>query len=227
MDNSHMQSWMTLHSRRQIDLYDCREQDIDISDISWALARICRFNGHTSRFYSVACHCLGMAKYAIEMKLPTEVILKCLLHDAKEAYYGDITKPVQKLLGIKWEWSWEQSVAKAVAKRFFRHPDAVIDTRTVKELDDLFCLVEGYVLIGGHLWEAAHATASVSPENWARVEKIVKSFDYGQDFGRVVCEYSEAVRYWHHVWLKENSTFKVEELTNAEDTPETADSPQG
>ena len=227
MDNSCMQSWMTLHSRRQIDLYDCREQDIDISDISWALARICRFNGHTSRFYSVACHCLGMAKYAIEMKLPTEVILKCLLHDAKEAYYGDITKPVQKLLGIKWEWSWEQSVSKAIAKRFFNDREAVIDTRTVKEIDDLFCLVEGYVLIGGHLWEAAHATAGVSPENWARVEKIVKSFDYGQDFGRVVCEYSEAVRYWHHVWLRENSMFKIEELVDAEDTPETADPAQG
>lgn len=219
--------WMTLHSRRQVDLSDCREQDIDISDIAWSLTRICRFNGHTSRFYSVACHCLGMAKYAVELKLPTDVILKCLLHDAKEAYYGDITKPVQTLLGIKWEWSWEQSVAKAVAKRFFNDREAVIDTRTVKEIDDLFCLVEGYTLIGGHLWEAAQATANIASETWGRVERIVKSFDYAQDFARVVCEYSDAVRYWHHVWLKENYTFKLEEVANAADTPETADPTQG
>lgn len=63
---------------------------IDINDIAHALSRICRFNGHTREFYSVAEHSWKGATY-----ISDEYKLAMLLHDASEAYLCDIPSPVK------------------------------------------------------------------------------------------------------------------------------------
>lgn len=65
----------------------------DIKEISFALSNINRYNGHVG-CYSVAEHCVRVAR-----QLPDELMLAGLLHDAHEAYYGDITAPLKRLLG--------------------------------------------------------------------------------------------------------------------------------
>lgn len=62
-------------------------------DIAHALSRIPRFNGHTTAFYSVAQHSLLVQQFASSRVRPY-----ALLHDAHEAYTGDIATGVKSFL---------------------------------------------------------------------------------------------------------------------------------
>lgn len=66
---------------------------VAIEDIAHGLAYLCRFNGQTREFYSVAQHSLIVAS-----QVPAELRLAALLHDAAEAYLGDMVKPLKVLL---------------------------------------------------------------------------------------------------------------------------------
>jgi 5'-deoxynucleotidase YfbR-like HD superfamily hydrolase len=66
---------------------------IAIEDIAHGLAYQCRFNGQTREFYSVAQHSLIVASL-----VPPRLRLAALLHDAAEAYLGDMVKPLKVLL---------------------------------------------------------------------------------------------------------------------------------
>jgi hypothetical protein len=73
---------------------------INIHDIAISLAHNSHFNGHSRRFFSVAQHCvMVMEEYANDQpdSLP-EMKLLALLHDASEAYTGDIIKPLKVLI---------------------------------------------------------------------------------------------------------------------------------
>ena len=85
--------FITTRSGRQVSLLNPQYSQIDIGDIAHGLAYQCRFNGQTSRFYSIAQHCLMVASI-----LPDHLKLAGLLHDAAEAYIGDVVQPLKVLL---------------------------------------------------------------------------------------------------------------------------------
>jgi len=80
-------------SGRRVALLNPSPSQIVIGDIAHGLAHQCRFNGQTSKFYSVAQHSVLVASI-----LPRELRLAGLLHDASETYLGDVVQPLKELL---------------------------------------------------------------------------------------------------------------------------------
>lgn len=93
-------TWMQTFAGKAVDLADPKPETICLDDIAHALSRICRYTGHTRRHYSVAEHCILISR-ALERDYPDEpaLWLSGLLHDAHEAYAGDISSPMHLALG--------------------------------------------------------------------------------------------------------------------------------
>ena len=93
---------------------DPRPEEIVAEDIAHALANICRFTGHCSRFYSVAQHSVLCSDL-----VPHEYKLWAPLHDASEAYLCDVPRPLKKLEGFaEFYKAAEGDLMYAVAERF-------------------------------------------------------------------------------------------------------------
>lgn len=83
---------------------------ICIEDIAHSLSLLCRFNGHCKRFYSVAEHSVWVSRL-----VPPEYALWGLLHDAGEAYFGDVMSPLKPYLNQRFI---ERGLTEAVAEAF-------------------------------------------------------------------------------------------------------------
>lgn len=97
--------------------------DIHIEDIAHSLSMQCRYNGHTDRFYSVAEHC-----FILSHTVSPENAQWALLHDAGEAYIGDMVYPLKQVIP---EFTHiEATIMEAVCVKFglvFNQPDQVTD----------------------------------------------------------------------------------------------------
>jgi uncharacterized protein len=90
-------NWMQTYSGRAFWPLDPRAEEIDPLDIAHALGMLCRYGGHVRRFYSVAEHCVLMSEWAEKVAGP-KVALWALLHDATEAYVGDMVRPLKQMM---------------------------------------------------------------------------------------------------------------------------------
>ena len=68
---------------------------IEIADIAHGLAHHCRFGGHAATYYSVGQHSCVVADAVRERGADRDTVLHALLHDASEAYLGDLPHPVK------------------------------------------------------------------------------------------------------------------------------------
>ena len=117
--------WMQTFTGRQFWPLDPRPEDVRIEDIAHALSMLCRYGGHSLRFYSVAEHCCILHDYA-----PPEFKAWALMHDASEAYLVDVPRPLKPhLTGYK---AAERGVMDAVCARFGLD---VEEPPEVKEID--------------------------------------------------------------------------------------------
>lgn len=86
-------TWILTRTGRRFDLLEPTALMVEPADIAHSLGRQCRFNGHTNPHYSVAQHC-----YIVADLVPADHQLAALLHDAAEAYAGDLVSPLKALL---------------------------------------------------------------------------------------------------------------------------------
>lgn len=104
-------SWILTQSGARVDLASPSRMMITAEDIAHGLANLCRFNGHTREFYSVAQHSVLASTL-----VPKEHRLATLLHDATEAYVGDMVRPMKELLPDFARL--EQGLWRTIAERF-------------------------------------------------------------------------------------------------------------
>jgi 5'-nucleotidase len=128
-------SALETRSGQAVDLVRPDPDTIRWSDITTALANTCRYGGHVSRYYSVAEHSVLVADLLAYGNGSLEIQLAGLLHDAAEAYCGDLIGPLKWVLtrdngGMSSSQYTliEQSFDRAIAKHFdidpalFSHP---------------------------------------------------------------------------------------------------------
>lgn len=88
-------TWSQTYSGHKFDILNPDRDAIVIEDIAHSLALINRFNGHTKWPYSVAQHSV-----LVSQLVPEQYALHGLMHDAAEAYLGDIPKPWKSYVSI-------------------------------------------------------------------------------------------------------------------------------
>ena len=111
-------------SGRRVNPLDPDLDQLDIEDIARALGNLCRFGGHCRTFYSVAQHSVIVSQLVEERGGDAEDVFAALMHDAAEAYLGDMPHPLKhrSALGAAFREAEEQLEA-AIRERFAIKPD--------------------------------------------------------------------------------------------------------
>lgn len=104
--------FVSTYSGNKLFLASPAVDDVCIMDIAHHLAGINRFSGATTVPYSVAQHCVH-----VSYLVPQGYELAGLLHDAAEAYLGDMVKPLKLFLGEEIS-ALESNVMNVIAEKF-------------------------------------------------------------------------------------------------------------
>jgi uncharacterized protein len=163
------------------------EADVRVIDVAASLAKQCRFNGHTTAFYSVAQHSV-LASCYVGQFLSTEsddelrllTAQAALFHDAAEAYLGDIASPLRDLFsGYD---AAEKNIDDRVRSRLgFRVSDEI--QRAVKAIDMDLLLTEKRDLLKPAEWPnpptGQPLSFKIRPWNWEKAQAVfLKRFDF-------------------------------------------------
>ncbi len=165
--------WILTRSGLQLYYLHPELEDFTIGDITHALGMLCRFTGHVSRFYCVAQHSVLVAaivrhtldKEGVDPKSVEywDQTLAALLHDAAEAYVGDLSSPLKSAIRGKYKWV-ETGIIRKIFERY--GIDWAYYNQMVKEADYHACLIERKELIPPSLlWPVTEKLLFKLPKN--------------------------------------------------------------
>lgn len=117
-----MPTFMTTVSGKEVNPAAPTPGDISLGDIATGLSHTPRFGGQTKKVMSVAQHSVHVYQL-----VPLEHRLQGLMHDAAEAYLGDMIYPVKLLVPQfkELELKWAMAIATAVGYDHVLH-EAVV-----------------------------------------------------------------------------------------------------
>lgn len=120
-----MGDWCTSYTGKRFYPADARPRDVDVRDVAHALSQVCRFGGHTPVPYSVAQHSV-----IVSYTCKPEHALIGLMHDAPEAYVGDLMSAVKKSVHgfreMEHDWAWAIGQALGIGLAIVELPPDVI-----------------------------------------------------------------------------------------------------
>lgn len=166
-------TWLITRTGAKFDLKHVAPLSISSLDIAHSLANINRFNGHTCRPYSVAEHSLLVVEIMerdMGLRRPG-VLLAGLLHDAHEAYTGDMSTPMKQLIDGCTQGAWrreEQRIEHAVLQRFGLLANAQAHHGQIKHADMMALATEKRDLMTptGDEWPCLQG---VAPAGWVNL----------------------------------------------------------
>lgn len=149
-----------VYSGKEIDILNIKSDDVDIFDIAHSLSNICRFNGHTSSFYSVAEHSVR-GTYLLNERREKQLFL---LHDAAEAYFGDIVRGIKYITQLRDIFKTIERRIEIAVLEHFGIPGPVSDELTyrLKYADDTMLRTEARDLFSG-LMQTFYTTTNAEP----------------------------------------------------------------
>lgn len=138
------------YTGEMFDMFLVDRAKINVEDIAHALSMLCRYGGHSHEFYSVAEHSVLMSRY-FEALGDNDLARAALLHDATEAYMGDLVRPI-KLQMPRYQ-EVEANLQFAIFNRFGLTWDMPL---AIKNADLRICNDERLVLMKQREWIIDH-----------------------------------------------------------------------
>ena len=130
-------NWIQTYSGAPFDFDNPEGHYFNVMDFAHALSMLCRYNGHTKRFYSVGEHLIRCSNL-----VPEKFAFEALMHDVSEAYMSDMPRPLKNIMG---EYkTLEVRIETAIAKQFNL---PVPMSPEVKECDNKILLIEREILM--------------------------------------------------------------------------------
>lgn len=123
---------------------------VRLEDVAAGLAHTCRFGGHCRQFYSVAHHSLHVSSELTDRGPRLQLL--ALLHDAGEAYLGDLARPVKAEFEA-FERA-ERRILEAVWTAFDVEPPTDAEWEVVMAADDRLLAYEASELLADGSWAA-------------------------------------------------------------------------
>lgn len=138
--------------------------EFDVHDIAHALANNCRYTGHVRRRYSVAEHCVLVSFIMEDQKMGNP--FEGLMHDAHEAYMGDMASPWKRLLP---DYNLHEARIELAMRRWAKLPDKI--SKEAKLADYAALILEARVLLPSKAvgW-------GLSPEIVALADKVQNDY---------------------------------------------------
>lgn len=119
-----------------IDLNNVSEYKFTVEEIADLLSHVKRFNGYGM---DVASHSLWVARTLYYITGNPHIALLGLMHDAQEAYIGDIATPVKHVAGSNWD-ELENKLQRAIQWQLFIQHENNLGAKGLVKLVDLVSL---------------------------------------------------------------------------------------
>ena len=161
-----MSQWILTAHGHEFDLVYPKASAMVAADVAHSLAQINRFTGHARRPYSVAEHSLLVLDIVEHLFAPASVHLRlaALMHDAHEAYTGDVATPIKRAVGDHWDML-EHRIERTLRSAWGLHTAAYDHRAAIKQADLIALATERAQLLppSPSLWEAL---VHVQPITW-------------------------------------------------------------